>query len=145
MVGEIIDYGNAILDASGSFKKVKGEGVTEENWQKMVDYAAEKGWKSGNFKKLNLPFETKLLAQPREVRQRMSKRVEDFVYNILVNVFNASDTAEIAKDIILQAGSHNIGNKAERIEDPAEWTEEKIISKAKLLDVNTGPQGDFDD
>ena len=49
---EVNDYGNAILDSSGNFKKVKGEGVTEENWEKMVAYAAEKDWNSGNFKKL---------------------------------------------------------------------------------------------
>ncbi|MBM9605877.1 class II fructose-bisphosphate aldolase [Desulfopila inferna] len=142
---EVNDYGNAILDASGNFKKVSGEGVSEENWEKMVAYAEEKGWKGGNFKKLNLPFENVLLGQSRDVRERMAKRVEDFVYNMLVNVFNATDTADIAKDIIAQAGTHDLGAKAERIEEPAEWTEEKIIAKAKLLDINVGPEGDFED
>lgn len=142
---EVNDYGNAILDDGGNFKKVKGEGVTEETWEKMVEYAAKQNWSSGNFKKLNLPFENTLLGQSRDVRERMCKRVEDFVYNMLVNVFNAADSADIAKDIILQAGSHDLGGKAERIEDPQEWTKEKIIEKAKTLAVNTGPEGDFDD
>jgi len=142
---EVNDYGNAILDDSGNFKKVSGEGVSEENWEKMVAYAEEKGWKSGNFKKLNLPFENVLLGQSRDVRERMAKRVEDFVYNMLANVFNATDTADIAKEIILQAGTHDLGAKAERIEDPAEWTEEMIIEKARLLDINVGPEGDFED
>ncbi len=142
---EVNDYGNAILDDSGNFKKVSGEGVSEENWKKMVAYAEEKGWKGGNFKKLNLPFENVLLGQSRDVRERMAKRVEDFVYNMLVNVFNATDTADIAKDIIAQAGTHDLGAKAERIEDPAEWTEEKIMAKAKLLDINVGPEGNFED
>lgn len=142
---EVNDYGNAILDDSGNFKKVSGEGVSEENWEKMVAYAEEKGWKGGNFKKLNLPFENVLLGQSRDVRERMAKRVEDFVYNMLVNVFNATDTADIAKDIIAQAGTHDLGAKAERIEDPAEWTEEKIMAKAKLLDINVGPEGNFED
>jgi fructose-bisphosphate aldolase class II len=142
---EVNDYGNALLDDSGSFIKVKNEGVTEENWQKMVAYAGEKGWKSGDFKKLNLPFENILLAQERNVRERMSKRVEDFVYNILVNVFNAADTADYAKEILLEKGSCDLGGKAERIEDPADWTEEKIRERAKSLDINVGPEGDFDD
>jgi len=39
------------------FIKVKGEGVGEEMWEKMVEYADDKGWKGGDYKKLNLPFE----------------------------------------------------------------------------------------
>lgn len=142
---EVNDYGNAILDENGNFKKLKGEGVTEENWEKMVNFATEQGWKSGNFKKLNLQFENALLGQAREVRERMCKRVEDFVYNMLTNVFNAGDSADIGKELILAANSHDLGSKAERIEDPQEWTPEKIRERAKTLNVNAGPEGDFDD
>jgi fructose/tagatose bisphosphate aldolase len=142
---EVNDYGNAILDDNGNFKKVRGLGAAEESWEKMVAYADEKGWSSGNFKKLNLSFENLLLSHERDIRERMSKGVEDFVYNILVNVFNAADTADYAKDLILEAGTYDLGGKAERIEDPAEWTEAKIIERAKSLDVNTGPDGDFED
>ncbi len=142
---EVNDYGNAILDSGGNLKKVKGEGVTEETWKKMLAYAASKELRGGNFKKLNLPMDNLLMAQPREVRDRMCKRVEDFVYNILVNVFNAGGTAAIAKELLLQAGSADLGPKGQRIEDPAEWTDEKIIKRAKTLNVNTGPEGDFED
>ena len=62
---KVNDYGNAQLDANGDFIKVEGEGVTEEIWAEMVAYADDKGWKKGDYKKLNLPFENKLLAQPR--------------------------------------------------------------------------------
>ena len=75
----------------------------------------------------------------------MCRRVEDFVYNILVNVFNAQGTASIAKEIILAAGSSDMGKKAERREDPADWTQEKIIERARTLNVNAGPQGNFED
>ncbi|MBC8318021.1 MAG: class II fructose-bisphosphate aldolase [Desulfobulbaceae bacterium] len=142
---EVNDYGNAILDADGNFKKVKGEGVTEEMWESMVAYADEKGWKGGNYKSLNLPFENKLLGQPKDIRERMCKRVEEFTYNMLLNVFNAGDTADLAVEAILKAGSHDPGPKAERIEDPADWTPEKIISRAAELDTDKGPEGDFDD
>ncbi len=142
---EVNDYGNAILDSSGNFKKIQGEGVTEENWDKMVAYAKDRGWNSGNFKKLNLPFENILLGQAKEVRDRMSKRVEDFVYTMLVDVFNAADTADLAKEIILETGSYDLGGKVERIEDPKQWTREKIKEKAKGLNINVGPEGDFDD
>jgi len=142
---EVNDDGNAISDANGKFIKVKGEGVGEEMWEKMVEYADDKGWKGGDYKKLNLPFENSLCGQAKEIRDRMCKRVEDFVYNMLVNVFSADGTADLAKKAILDAGSHNLGPKVERIEDPADWTTEKIIARAAELDTDKGPEGDFDD
>jgi len=142
---EVNDYGNAIMDENGNFIKIKGEGVSEELWQEMVEYAKKHGLKGGDYKKLNLPFENKLHAQPREIRERMARRVCDFVYNLLVNVFNAKDTAPLGIEAILKAGSYDLGPKATRIEDPNEWTKEKIIEKAKTLNTNKGPEGDFDD
>jgi fructose-bisphosphate aldolase class II len=142
---EVNDYGNAILDDSGNFKKVTGEGVTEEMWEQMVSYADDKGWQGGAYKQLNLPFENKLCGQSREVRARMSKRVEEFVYNMLVNVFEAEDSADFARAEILKADSYDPGPKAKRIEDPQDWTKEKIIARAAELDTDKGPEGDFDD
>jgi hypothetical protein len=75
----------------------------------------------------------------------MAKRVEDFVYNMLVNVLNAQDTAPLAVDAILKAGGYDPGPKTERIEDPGQWTPEKIIERAKTIASNKGPGGDFDD
>ena len=142
---EVNDYGNAQLDADGEFIKVEGEGMTEELWAEMVAFADEKGWKKGNYKNLNLPFESKLLAQPREIRERMSRRVEDFAYKMMTEVFNAEGTAQLGVEAILAAGSHDLGPKAGRIEDPAEWTDEKIVARAQTLDADKGAKGDFDD
>ena len=142
---KVNDYGNAILDDDGNFIKVKDEGVTEEMWQEIVNYADEKGWKGGNYKNLNLPFENKLLGQPAAIRERMCKGVEDFVYNLLVNVFNAKDSADLAIQTILASNSYDPGPNAQQTEDPADWTREKIIAKAAELDTDKGPEGDFDD
>ncbi len=101
--------------------------------------------RAGNYKKLNLPFETKLLGQAREIRERMCKRVEDFVYRLLRDVFNAGDTAPIAIEAILKANSYDLGPKMDRIEDPARWTEEKIRERAAVIDSDKGPGGNFDD
>jgi hypothetical protein len=130
---KVNDYGNAQQDNEGNFIKLEGKGVTEELWDKMKAYADEKGLKGGNYKKLNRPFENKLLAQPAEIRERMIKGVEDFVYNMLVNVFNAKDTAPIALDLIREAESFDPGPKVGRIENPSEWTAEKIREKVKNL------------
>ncbi len=142
---EVNDYGNAILNADGSFKKVKGEGVSEDMWQEMVNYAAAQGWSGGGYKNLNLVFENRFMGQPAPIRERMCKRVEDFVYELLANVFNAEDSADYCIDAIIKAGSYDPGPKAKKTEDPAEWTEDKIIAKAALLDTDKGPDGDFDD
>lgn len=142
---EVNDYGNAILDNDGRFRKVKGEGVTAELWDEMTGYAEEQGWKGGNYKKLNLPFENKILALPRDVRERMSSRVEDFVHNILANVFNAGGTGTIAREILAGAGGYDLGPKVDQIENVTDWTKELIIERAKTLDVDKGPEGDFDD
>ena len=142
---EVNDYGNAHLDDQSNFIKVKDQGVSETLWSEMVAYAQEQGWQAGNFKKLNLPFENKLLGQTKEIRLRMAKRVEDFVYNMLVNVFNAENTASLAVEAILDAGSYDAGSKAKRMEDPAHWTTEKIIERAAGIQSDKGPEGDFDD
>jgi len=142
---EVNDYGNAILNEDGSFIKVKDQGVTEDMWEAMVALAASEGLKGGNYKKLNLPFENKLLGQPMAIRERMAKRVEDFVYNMLVNVFNATDTADIAIQNMLTVGSYDAGPKTERIENPDEWTPAKISQRAADIDSDKGPSGDFDD
>jgi fructose-bisphosphate aldolase class II len=142
---QVNDYGNAILDADGNFNKVEGGGVTEEMWAEMAAHAQSKGWKKGDYKNLNLPFENKLLAQPKEIRDRMVKAVRDFAYKMIVDVLNSKDTAPLVVEAILKTGSHNLGPKVKRMENPAEWTEDKIAEKASRLGSNKGPAGKYDD
>ncbi len=142
---EVNDYGNAILDSNDHFIKVKGEGLDEGLWAEMIEYAESRDFKKGDFKKLNLPFEDKILAQNSEVQERMVSRVEEFIYGLLVNVFNAKDTAPLAVEAILKANSYDMGAKGKRIEDPAQWTDDKIAEKAAAIDSDKGPEGDFDD
>ncbi|RJQ85688.1 MAG: ketose-bisphosphate aldolase [Desulfobacteraceae bacterium] len=139
------DYGNALLDESGEFIKVQNLGVGEQMWAQMKAYADSKGWKKGDYKKLNLPFESKLLAQSREIRERMSAGVENFVYNMLVNVLNAQDTAPLVIAEIVKAGSHDPGPKGQRSENPHDWTPAKIVERSKYLNTDKGPSGNFED
>jgi len=142
---KVNDYGNAIMDKEGNFIKVSGAGIAEELWSEMVEYARSKNLKAGDYKKLNLPFENKMSAQPQYIRERMVKAVEDFVYTMLVDVLNAQDTAPLAIDALLRAGTYDLGPKATRTEDPAEWTGDRLVEKAKLLADDKGPKGNFDD
>ena len=142
---EVNDYGNAILDSRENFIKVKGDGMNEELWDEITTYAETHDLKKGNIKKINLPFENKIMSQPEAIRERMIARVENFVSQMLVNVFNAENTADLALECILEAGSHDVGVKGKRIEEPAEWTESGIREKCALISSDKGPEGDFDD
>lgn len=142
---KVNDYGNAELNKKGEFIKRPDQGLTEETWAEMVEYARAQGFEGGDYKKLNLPFENKILGLPADVRRRMVKGVETFVYRLLTRVFNAKDTAPLAYEAILKAGSYNLGPKTRRKEDPAEWTRAEIKKKAALLSTEKGPPGDFDD
>jgi fructose-bisphosphate aldolase class II len=105
----------------------------------MAAYAQSKSWKKGDYKNLNLPFENKLLAQPREIRDRVVKGVEDFSYKMMTEVFNSQDTAPLAFEAILKAGSYDLGPKVTRMENPVEWTESKITERASRLGSDKGP------
>ncbi len=142
---KVNEYGNAMLDADKELVKVPGQGASDALWAELVAYAKKAGFKAGDYKKLNLPFESKTMAQPRDIRERSAKAVEDFVYDLLVNVFGAKDTAPLAIEAILAAGSYDLGPKAGRIEDPADWTGDKLKAKAASLDADKGPKGNFDD
>ncbi|CAO0820410.1 fructose-bisphosphate aldolase, class II [Desulfarculales bacterium] len=138
-------YGNAELDENKQFIKVPGQGISEDLWAEMKAYADERSYKAGDYKSLNLPFEPKIMSQPTAIRDRAAKAVEDFVYRLLAQVFNAQDTAPLALEAILTAGSYDLGPKAARIEDSAQWTADKIMEKASHLNQDKGANGDFDD
>jgi hypothetical protein len=142
---KVNEFGNAFLDEKGEFVKVANQGMTDELWAEMVAIAKSKSLKAGDYKKLNLPFENKLFGLPREIRERMAKGVEDFVYELLTKVFNAQDTAPLAIEAILKAGSYDLGPKAQRIENPADWTEQKIKERAAKIHGDKGHKGNFDD
>jgi hypothetical protein len=136
---------NAFVDEKGELVKVVDQGMSEEMWAEMLNDARSKNLKAGDYKELNLPFENKLLGLPAHIRERMCQGIEDFVYELLVQVFNAQDRAPLAVEAICRAGSYDLGPKADRVEDPAAWTLEKIKERAKNLHPLKGPEGHFDD
>ena len=110
----------------------------------MTAYADAHGYAMGDYKKLDLPFESKLLAQPADVQQRIQKRIEEFVTRLL-DAFNAGDTAPLAIQAICRAQSADPGPVAQQLEDPRQWTREDIERRAASLCSDKGPEGDFDD
>ncbi|CAM2061535.1 fructose-bisphosphate aldolase, class II [Desulfovibrionales bacterium] len=142
---KVNEYGNVELSDQDEFIKISGQGLSDELWAEIRKYAAEHDIKGSNYKKVNLLFENKILGQSAVVRCRMVKAVEDFVFTLLVEIFNARDTAPLAIEAIVAAGSYDLGPKVDRIEDPAEWTEAKLRARATKLYRYKGPEGNFDD
>ncbi|MBF0573895.1 MAG: class II fructose-bisphosphate aldolase [Desulfamplus sp.] len=142
---EVNDFGNAILDINGDFIKNPDKGVNEQTWKKMLSFAEKQKLKGGDYKKLNLPFENIFLSQPKAIRDRMAKGVEEFVFNMLVNIFNAQDTAPIVIDDIINCDSYDPGPKSTRIERSEDWTKEEIVKKGALIQSDKGVNGNFDD
>jgi hypothetical protein len=46
---------------------------------------------------------------------------------------------------IIKTGSYHPGPKSGRIENPAEWTAEKIATRAASISSDKGPAGNFED
>ncbi len=111
----------------------------------MVAYAEGKGWKKGDYKNLNLPFENRLLAQPAAVRERMAKGVEEFAFRMMTEVLNSGDTDRLAVEAVLKAGSFDLGPKGSVLEDRSHWTNEQIVERAKGLKAHKGAEGNFED
>jgi len=136
--------GNAQI-LNGIFVKEPNEGITNELWAEMITYASAQNWSLGDYKKFNLLFDNKFQAQPKKIRERMIHRVEEFIYHLLSNVFNAKDSADMAFELMEKSGGAMPEAKTKRIADPNEWTFEKTIQRAMALDGDKGPAGDFDD
>ncbi len=117
----------------------------QDLWHEMTERAQTDNLIGTNYKKLNLPFETKMMSQPKNIRGRIVDRVAEFVFHLLVDVFNARDTAPLAMEAILEANGPDPGDVAERIEDPCDWTHQKIVRHAAQISSDKGPDGDFDD
>ena len=67
------------------------------------------------------------------------------VPKLVGQVLNSADTAPLAVEAILKAGSHDLGPKAARIEDPGQWTDAMIAEMAASITSDKGPAGHFDD
>ena len=111
----------------------------------LVRYANDRGWGISDYKRLNLPFENYLLSLPIKVRDRITEGVSDFVYRLLTEVFNAQGTADMALELILEKGSHDMGFKTTRKEEPADWTVEEIRKRASQFSSDHRKAGDYDD
>ena len=94
------DTGNAITDG-GTYVKESDRGISDALWNEMVAYADGKGMsrKSGDYKKLNLPFHEKILAEPDHIIGRITDEITDWGKRF-IKAFGGEGTAEKVIEVI---------------------------------------------
>ncbi len=133
------DTGNADL-SSGAYVKEKDRGITENLWDEMVAYADGRGMsrKSGDYKKLNLPFHEKILAEPREVVDRIVDEVAWWAERF-IKAFGAEGSAEKVLEVISRRNDSNASPDRKIAGARADFGPGKAPGRAK------GGEGDFSD
>jgi hypothetical protein len=135
------ESGNAVIE-NGSYVKRPDRGVPAELWSEMVSYADGKGYSrsSGDYKRLNLPFNSLIISLPEEYRSRILAETEAWALRFF-EAFNSLGSGTRVQDRILARGEWN----------PS--PEQKIIADRKDFTMDSAPDsggaaesgGDFSD
>ncbi|MDR3165138.1 MAG: class II fructose-bisphosphate aldolase [Synergistaceae bacterium] len=101
------DTGNAVTDG-GTYVKESGRGITDKLWDEIVTYADGKGMsrKSGDYKKLNLPFHEKILAEPDDIVGRIVDEISEWGKRF-IRAFGGEGTAEKVIEAACRRDDHN--------------------------------------
>ena len=99
--------GNAITEG-GTYTKEADRGISVELWEKIVKAADEKGYsrKSGDYKKLNLPFVDMIMAEPQKIQDRIVDEIEDWAGRF-IEAFGAVDSADAVAEIMAERVDQN--------------------------------------
>jgi fructose/tagatose bisphosphate aldolase len=94
------DTGNAVLEG-GSYVKESHRGISDGLWNEIVAWADGKGYsrKSGDYKKANLPFHERILAEPPAVVARIVDEVAWWAERFIV-AFGAEGTADKVMEVV---------------------------------------------
>ncbi|MCE5202352.1 MAG: class II fructose-bisphosphate aldolase [Synergistaceae bacterium] len=101
------DTGNAITEG-GAYTKEADRGISTELWNEIVAAADEKGMsrKSGDYKKLNLPFCDRILAEPKPVIDRIIDEMEWWASRFIA-AFGAEGSADAVAEVMSRRPDHN--------------------------------------
>lgn len=101
------ETGNAITEG-GAYVKEVNRGITEQLWQEIVTYADAQGMsrKSGDYKKLNLPFHDKILAEPDHVVGRIVDEIAEWGKRF-IRAFGGEGTAEKVVEVMARRADQN--------------------------------------
>lgn len=119
------ETGNALTEG-GTYKKDPNRGVSMELWNETVAMADDMGMnrKSGDYKKLNLPFWEKILAEPQPVIDRI---VDEMTYwaERFITAFGAEGSADAVMDVVSRRPDFNASPERKVLGSRADYTEER--------------------
>ncbi|ACZ18457.1 class II fructose-bisphosphate aldolase [Thermanaerovibrio acidaminovorans] len=133
------DTGNAVI-RDGSYVKDPSRGVSKALWDRMVEWCDSKGMsrKSGDYKKLNLPFHDAIMEESEDIRDRIVDEVAWWAERFM-KAFGAEGTAEKVMEIALRRRDHNASPERKVLGCRADFGPEKAPNSTK------SSNGDYSD
>ena len=99
--------GNAVIE-NGTFVKEADRGISTELWNELITAGDEKGMsrKSGDYKKLNLPFCDKIMSEPKNI---IDRTVDEMTWwaERFITAFGAEGSAEAVAAAMSRRVDHN--------------------------------------
>jgi len=96
--------GNAIIE-NGSYVKCSDRGVPDGLWNDIVDWADRQGWErnSGNYKKVNLPFHSRIMSLEERYRSRILDETEKWALRFFEAFGYAGTGSEVIRRIVARS------------------------------------------
>lgn len=131
--------GNAIIEGD-SYVKEKDRGISESLWNEIVAWCDAKGMsrKSGDYKKINLPFHEKILAEPQPYLDRIVDEIADWGKRY-IRAFGAEGSADKVIEVMSRRPDHNCAP------DRAIKNARSFYTAQTAPNRDKGATGDFDD
>ncbi|MCR5335184.1 MAG: class II fructose-bisphosphate aldolase [Synergistes sp.] len=123
------DTGNAITEG-GTYTKENDRGISRELWDKIVAAGDEKGYsrKSGDYKKLNLPFCDMILAEPQPIIDRIVDEMQYWAERF-IKAFGAEGSADAVAEIMAKRVDHNASPDRKVLTERKNYTKENAPGK----------------
>jgi fructose/tagatose bisphosphate aldolase len=101
------ETGNAITEG-GTYTKEDDRGISAGLWNEIVNAGDSKGMsrKSGDYKKLNLPFCERILAEPQPIIDRIVDEMQYWAERFIV-AFGAEGSADAVAEVMSRRPDHN--------------------------------------
>ena len=121
--------GNAITEG-GTYTKENDRGISRELWDKIVAAGDEKGYsrKSGDYKKLNLPFCDMILAEPQPIIDRIVDEMQYWAERF-IKAFGAEGSADAVAEIMAKRVDHNASPDRKVLTERKNYTKENAPGK----------------
>ncbi len=123
------DTGNAITDG-GTYIKESDRGISTELWEKIVAAGDEIGMsrKSGDYKKLNLPFCQMILNEPQPIIDRIVDEMQSWAERF-IDAFGAEGSADAVAEVMSRRPDHNASPDRKVVGKRADYTAENAPMK----------------